>query len=197
MRLLPSLIVGAVLMAFPSQISLAADLGAGTGVAPVTETYDEIAYLRRQAVLLMIRSTFDVVDYELLEDELASEVRRLGARGPTDNDVAALDRNLLMEGGYYLVSLRYLTMLGGAIWPGDKSEAVYANDTLVKLDTLEQELVEAVASRADPLPIFEEAQRLLVLTEGLTEVEPENDRFASRDAMVDQALADYGPRSST
>lgn len=174
-----------------------ADLGAGAPTTRVTQAYDEEAYLDRFAVLLMIRSTFDVVDHDLLEDELASETRRLGADGPGDFDEATLDRNLLMEGGYYLVSLRYLTQLGGALWPDDKPESTYTNDALVTLDALEQRLVDAVASREDPLPIFEDAQRLLTLTEGLIEVEPENDRFADRDALVDRVLAEFGPRSST
>ncbi len=178
-------------------VSLAADLGAGAVTAPVTAVHDETDYLERYAVLMMIRSTFNVVDHDVIEDELASETRRLGAGGPSDFDQATLDRDLLMEGGYYLVSLRYLTQLGGAIWPDDKPEATYANDALVTLDALEQRLIDAVAERADPLPIFQDAQKLLVLTEGLTEVEPQNDRFAGRDTLVETAITDFGPRSST
>lgn len=154
-------------------------------------------HLARHAVLLMIRASFDVLPRDEVFDELAAEARRLGVNGPGEYDLARLDRDLLAEGSYYLVSLRYLAALGGAIWPAGRPERLYVNDTLVRLEALQEQLIEAVATRADPLPILQEAQAIHGLTEGLTEITPPLDYFGGRDELVEQVLADHGPRTST
>lgn len=155
------------------------------------------AYLRRQAVLMMIRATFDVVPHDEVRGELAAEARRLGAAGPSEYDLDRLDRDLLAEGSYYLVSLRYLALVGGAIWPADRPERFYVSDALVRLEALQEQLMEAVETRADPLPILREAQAIHALTEGLAEVPEELDYFVRRDAIVEEVLATHGPRTST
>jgi hypothetical protein len=154
-------------------------------------------YLQRYAVLLGIRATFDVIPQDAVLDELIAEVDRLGGAGPTEGDLVALDGDLLAEGSYYLVSLRYLVLGGGAAWPAGSDDTALANDSVIALDALEDALVDTVANRADPLPILEEAQHILSLTEGYDETPGERDRFAGRNELVEAVVADYGPQTST
>jgi hypothetical protein len=203
-KLLLALAISLPLLA-TARSPLAADMGASEPGAAATageaEPVDAVAaldaYLRRHAVLLMIRASFDVVPHGQVVDELAAEARRLGANGPSEHDLARLDRDLLAEGSYYLVSLRYLATVGGAIWPADRPERFYVNDALVRLEALQERLIEAVETRADPLPVLSEAQAIHALTEGLAEVPEELDYFARRDAIVEEALVTDGPRADT
>src|SRR5690606_2420898 len=123
---------------------------------------------------------------------LERAAKTLGPAGPSESQLARLDRDLLAEGSYYLVSLRYLTEAGGAAWPGGRPESSYVFDALVTLDALLDRLIEAVNERADPLAIFVEGQRVLALTEGFLRVPPQLDRFGDRDAMVTRVLARHG-----
>jgi nucleotide-binding universal stress UspA family protein len=180
----------------------AADLRATPALppAPEGEAVNSAAaassYLRRYAVLQGIRATFQVIGEDAVLDELIAEVDRLGAVGPTEADLISLDGDLIAEGSYYLVSLRYLILGGGAAWPaGD--ERTFVNDSLTELSFLEDALIDTVAHRADPLPILERAQDILSLTEGFDETPGERDRFAGRNELVDAVIADYGPRTST
>lgn len=146
-------------------------------------------YLDRLAVLLMIRATFDVVDPQDIGPALADAARAIGGGTATAEASATLDRELLTEGGYYLVSLRYLALVGGAAWPDDRSEATYQRDAVFELEGLEAALVDSVAARRDPLPVLLAAQHILGLTEGYTDLPAEMDRFGNRDALVAAALA--------
>jgi len=178
-----------VVLALPIR---AADLRAGPP-AFLAEDAGEAAedYLRRRAVLLMIRATFDLLLDEDVPRELAADITRIGAAGPSEGQSALLDRDLLAEGSYYLVSLRYLAETGGAVWPGDRPESSYTNDALVMLDGLQDRLIDAINERTDPLPIFEEAQTILALTEGFSRVPASLDHFGGRDSIVEEVLADH------
>lgn len=154
-------------------------------------------YLENQALLLMIRATFDVVERDAIGDVLKATARQLSDRGPSADDMHELNRTLLSEASYYIVSLRYVTLVGGAAWPGDRPESSYANDALVLLDGLERDLGAAIDSDADPLPILLRLQQLWLLSEGLKDVPPERDMFAGRDALVDAALAALDTRASS
>jgi hypothetical protein len=155
---------------------------------PVLEAESAPDYLDRLAVLLMIRATFDVVEPDAIRPELAAAAKAIGEGTAPAEASATLDRELLTEGGYYLVSLRYLALVGGAAWPDDRSEATYERDSVNELEGLEAALIDSVAARRDPLPVLLSAQHILGLTEGYTALPPELDRFADRDALVDAAL---------
>lgn len=195
-------IVTGVVLPAPFPVA-AADPGAGA--PPPISAPDEAAigsealddYLRRRAVLLMIRSTFNLLLPADVPRVLAADVRRIGAAGPSEEESLQLDNDLLAEGSYYLVSLRYLAETGGAVWPSDRPESSYANDSLVELDALQDQLIEAIEQRADPLPILQEAQAILALTEGFTKTPASLDRFADRDAIIEDVLAKHGPRTKT
>jgi hypothetical protein len=148
-------------------------------------------------VLLLLRARFDVIPRGQVPDVLAAEARRIGAAGPNAVDLEQLDRDLLAEGSYYIVSLRYLAQLGGAVWPDDRPERFYVNDALVKLDALQLRLLQAVESREDPLPIFLQLQEIDAQTEGYIELPRERDWFSGRDQLVKDVLSADGPRART
>lgn len=178
-----------------------ADFGASLP-ANLVRPADEAAtidFARREAVLLLVRQTFTLLDTAGVVRELAASNvrRRIGQRAPAEAEHLALDRGLLAEGSYYLVSLRYLILAGGAAWPADRPARSYDNDAIVKLDALQKRLFEAVATRADPLPIFLEAQEIWALTEGYKEVPEQLDVFGHRDELVEMATEDAVPHART
>ncbi|HWA18794.1 MAG TPA: hypothetical protein VG757_07330 [Devosia sp.] len=146
-------------------------------------------YLDRLAVLLMIRSTFDVVEPDSIGPTLAEAAKAIGEGMAPAESSETLDRELLTEGGYYLVSLRYLALAGGAAWPDDRSEASYMRDSVNELEGLEAALIDSVMARRDPLPVLLAGQHIYGLTEGYATLPAEMDRFAGRDALVEAALA--------
>lgn len=154
-------------------------------------------YLKRRAVLLLIRSQFDVVPRGQIQDVLAADAQRLGGAGPSPGDADALDRDLLAEGSYYLVSLRYLIQGGGAAWPHDRAGEAYDEATLIRLDFLLERLFAAVKTRADPLPVFLEAQEIQALTEGFKTAPDNWAVFSDRDRLVAQVIANHGPVART
>ena len=172
---------------------VAADMGAGGPALAEAQRETPDGYLRRRAVVLMIRATFNLLLEEDVPRILAETIERMGAAGPSEEDSARLDRELLTEGSYYLVSLRYLIEFGGALWPSDRPESLYVTGTLATLDLLQDQLIEAVEARADPLPILERAQAILALTEGYVDVPETLNRFDGRDAVVEEVLAEHGP----
>jgi hypothetical protein len=153
-------------------------------------------FLQRHAVLLMIRATFNILAYDDVEPTLIVEVQQIARSGPTARQAEALDRSLLTEGSYYLVSLEYVVRAGGAAWPSDRLASNYDNDSLVLLEALKDRLLVSIDERSDPLPIFVEAQRIMALTNGQTSVPPAEDQFGRRDLIVERAL-DYAPWTLT
>lgn len=182
------------LMALGASGAAAADIGGrGSKASPEMARH----YLNNQTLLLMVRATFDVVERDDIDADMLVIAKRLGPSGPSQEAIEALDRTLLAEASYYLVSLRYTTLVGGAVWPDDKPEDTYENDAIVRLDALERQLDDAIATGHDPLPILEQLQRLWLLSEGMMDVPPERDMFAGRDEIVTRALAAQTPRENT
>jgi hypothetical protein len=178
--------------------AVAADLGGG-GTPPAADGAPQATrhYLENRTTLLMVRATFDVVDREDIEADIVAEARRIGTDGPSLEAMAALDRTLLAETSYFIVSLRYLTLVGGAVWPPDKPETTYDNDALILLDQLEADADEAIATGADPLPVLQRVQQLWLLSEGLTTAPQGRDVFAGRDEIVAAALAAMASRANS
>ncbi len=169
LRVFLPILTGA-LMAFATATA-AADLG----VAPplTTEKASDQGVetaLSRYLALEMVRATFDVISPEEIKDRLEEELRRWGGVSPSPEATEEIDRQLLAEASYYLVSLSYVVQVGGAAFPDDKSETSYANDTLVRIDSLQRQLVEAIAGGGDIFPILTEAEAIRALTEGYRSV---------------------------
>lgn len=184
--------------AIPAVPTFAADVPARS-VPASPELAEQTArrYVSQRAVLFMIRATYGVVPSVDVPALVADDVRAVGAAGPTYLETAQLQRDLIAEGSYFLISLRYLAESGGANWPGDRAETMYINDAKVTVDALLDRLLDAVAAGDDVLPIMQQADELYSLTEGMRTVEVELDHFADRDQLVDDAFAQVGPRSGT
>ncbi len=191
--LITTLLALMALMALGATLAAAADLGAGGTEAPPDMARH---YLSNQTLLLMVRATFDVVERDDIEAEMVALAQRLGPSGPSQEVIDALDRTLLAEASYFLVSLRYTTLVDGAVWPDDKPEGTYTNDAIVLLESLERQLDDAIATGRDPLPVLQQLQQLWLLSEGMKDVPPERDMFANRDEIVAQALAAQTPREN-
>lgn len=145
--------------------------------------------LSRYLSLEMIRASFDVVPREDLEARVEEEARRWGRKTPTAEMLADIDQELLAEGSYYIVSLSYVVQVGGAVFPHDKSETVYANDTVDRLNTLRRELFAAVANGDDVLPILLEVERTKALTEGNISAPADSGLFIRHDEILTAILA--------
>jgi hypothetical protein len=177
--------VGLLLM----QRTTAADMGvtAAPTKASVTERAAIEAHLERTATLLLVRSIFDVTAAEEVAGLLRQERRYLEDFGITEVAAAKLDADLLAEGSYFIVSLKYLALVGGAIWPEDRAATAYTEEALIELDVLQRELTEAVQTRADPLPIMQRIDRVYWWTEGYDAV-PAGGHFGGRDQLVEQSM---------
>lgn len=154
-------------------------------------------YLKRRAVLLLIRNSFDVVPASQIQVQLSADAEQLKGSGPTAGLADALDRDLLAEGSYYIVALRYLIESDGAAWPQDQPSRVYNQAALIHLEALLDRLFAAIATRSDPLPIFLEAQAIRALTEGYKAIPKNWPRFSERDNLIADVTTTHGPVART
>ena len=187
----------AALLALPAHVQ-AADYSVA---APIAEADDGAvrlkAALSNYLALEMIRATFDVVPREELKDRLLGQAKRWGGVAPSPEAVADIDRQLLAEASYYLVSLSYVVQVGGAAFPDDKAESVYANDTLVRIDSLQRKLPETIEAGGDILPILSEAEQIRALTEGYTEMPADFGVFNEHAAILDEVAAELAKGTQT
>lgn len=177
----------AVLLSFAAHAADAADMDAQTSVnerAPVTLRQALSRYLS----LEMVRATFDVISRDDLADSLKDETARWHGVVPSAAELADIDQQLLAEASYYIVSLSYLVQVGGAVFPDDKAEAVYANDTIVRLEDLRRQLFDDVAAGGDVLPVLSELERIRALTEGYTSIPDGFGVFEQHDRLLDEVL---------
>jgi hypothetical protein len=195
-RVLLSLVTAA-LLAYATAVP-AADLGVRPpDAAEAAGRPDLEPALSRYLALEMVRATFDVVPREDLKAQLEDKARRWGGVAPSPEEAADLDRQLLAEASYYLVSVSYVVQVGGAAFPDDKSEAVYANDTLVRIDSLQRRLADAIADGGDVTPILVEAEEIRSLTEGLTSVPEDLGIFTEHATILAEVMAELSEGTRT
>lgn len=168
----------------------AADLGAGSTVLSSSEAN---AAARRAALsnyvdLLLVRVTFSVLDETEVPFLLQQRLTAWGAGAPAPEEAADIARQVLAEGSYYLVSLRYTIEAGGAIFPDDRSDSVYAKDALVRLDGLERELVARLTSGGEATDLLLAAEAIRALTEGFDSVPPDEAIIGRHDELLQAAL---------
>ncbi|WP_421759895.1 hypothetical protein [Devosia sp.] len=179
----------AMMFSAASASAQAADMAATT---PLPASADVAtlshAYLDRKAVLLQLRVHFDTIEQDDAAQILAQDAKAIAKQGPSLEASSQLDTDLLAEGSYYIVSLKYLIEAGGAVWPTDRAEATYVNDALARLNDLQAQLVASVADGTDPLAVFLALDGVNAWTEGYTDVPADLDFFSGRDALVDAAL---------
>lgn len=187
MRSLLLSVACAVLLALPAA---AADR---TVSVPPTET-DANDRLERQAALsnalslLLVRVTFDVTAIADVEPALEARVASWGLGAPSAGERDEIERQLLAEASYYIVSLRYLIEVGGAAFPADRAETAYANDTLVRLDSLERALGDRLAMHREVADLLEEVEAIRALTEGYVEPAGDFGVFTQHAAMLRRVL---------
>jgi hypothetical protein len=188
-RLLP--LVGVLLLALSiTALPLhAGDLGPTPSEESVPAAVPLREALSRYLSLEMIRATFEVIPRDDLGAVLEDQAARWSIAAPSAAALADLDQQLLTEASYYLVSLSYLVQVGGAVFPGDRAEMVYANDTISKLDDLRRQLVDAIEDGGDVLPVLIEVERIRALTEGYSEVPADFGVFTDHNALLDQVLS--------
>lgn len=178
--------IGALLFALLSSAAIPADLGSTPNVTVEAPRDAEALHgaLSRYLTLQMIRATFDVISRDDLESALRDRLAFWGNRPPAEPALADLDRQLLAEASYYLVSLQYLVEVGGAAFPTDRPESVYANDTLIRLEGLQRELPRRVAAREDIAPLMLEAEKIRALTEGYADIPDEFGIFSALENVL-------------
>jgi len=194
-------IMTALLVALFMALSTAAP-AADLGVTPPAEAVVPSGpalekALSRYLSLQMVRATFDVVPREELKDRLEDQARRWGGVAPSPEAATDMDRQLLAEASYYLVSLSYVVQVGGAAFPTDRSEAVYANDTLVRIDSLQRRLSDAIADGGDVLPILTEAEQIRALTEGFASVPDDFGIFSEHATILAEVVAELAEGTQT
>lgn len=176
-----------VLLAIVVPTASAADLGSQASAsdrAPVTLR----DALSRYLSLEMVRATFDVISRDDLDGALKDELARWGGAAPSSAELADIDQQLLAEASYYIVSLSYLVQVGGAVFPGDKAEAVYANDTISRLEDLRRQLFEDVAAGTSVLPVLSEVERIRALTEGYASMPEGYGVFEQHEQLLDGVI---------
>jgi hypothetical protein len=187
----------AALMALATAVP-AADLGATPPAAAVRASGPELeTALSRYLALEMVRATFDIIPREEIKDRLEQQAHRWGGVAPSPEAAADIDRQLLAEASYYLVSLSYVVQAGGAAFPDDKAESIYANDTLVRIDSLQRQLVDAIADGGDVLPILAAAEDIRALTEGYTSVPDDFGVFNEYAAILAEVAAELAKGTRT
>ncbi len=188
-RLLPLAGVLLVALSLTTLPPRAADLGPTPSEEVVPAALPLHEALSRYLSLEMIRATFDVVPRDELGAILEEQAARWNIAAPSAAALADLDQQLLTEASYYLVSLSYLVQVEGAVFPGDRAEMVYVNDTLSKLDDLRRQLVDAVETGGEVLPVLIEAERIRALTEGYAAVPDDFGVFTQHDRLLDDVLS--------
>lgn len=161
---------------------------------PVVEPSPEFVrdYLKRRALLHIIRATFDV---EAVEDipSLIADDKAAAEKGVSQAVLAELDADLIAEGSYFIVSLEYLVKAGYPAWPEDKPQSTYVNDALAQLDPLPEELVATVQAGGDPIEVLNRAAEVYRWTEGGGDAPTDRANFDARDELVESALSDDPP----
>jgi hypothetical protein len=189
LRTKPFLLLALVVGILWAPASPAADLGASVTLAP-----SEAHSLDRRATtlsnllsLLLVRVTFDVMAIEDVLGRVEDRIIAWGGDHPSDGERDEIERQLLAEASYYIVSLRYLIQVGGAAFPSDRPESDYANDTLVRLDSLERKLFDQIAAHEDVEEIIREVEAIRLLTEGSAEMTSGEGYFAQHQNLLEAA----------
>ena len=145
-------------------------------------------YVEGRALLHLIRATFDVEPLASVKDLVAADAADAIANGVTEQQTRQLQTELVTEGGYFLISLRYLIDAGFPNWPEARSATSYERDARMLLEPLPEQLLATVLANEDPIAIFDTAGQVYWWTEGADESLDGRADFSQRDALVDAAF---------
>lgn len=133
-------------------------------------------------------------DPDSIGKRLQADAARVEEYGIDPHDDEMLDESLLAEGSYYIVSLRYVVAVQGAVWPSDRGDATYARDATVRLADLQHQWLGSVRSHGDLVATLREVDQINAWTEGYASVPPSLDHFAKFDALVEAAMQSISAR---
>jgi hypothetical protein len=182
------LAVFALVLAFGHLPSGGADLGSFPVDPVFTDEATVSSYLSRRAVIYEIRRSFDVITEEEMTDALRGDASSALASGVTKEALAQTEDDLLAEGGYFIVSLRYLVISGFPAWPEDRPASTYKLDSLAILGPLLRQFRSSIDEGSDGAGVLSSAAQVYWWTEGEREVRGERANFDNIDARVSNAI---------
>jgi len=141
-----------------------------------------------RAVLYSLRAAFDVIESRDIPGLLQIDRAQLVSSDRASRESGAVREDLLAEGSYYIVSLRYLVEFGGANWPANRSGAEYERDAANLLETLQGQWLDAVLNNGDPLTILRQVDLINAWTQGYAILPAELDHFGDIESLVAQAM---------
>ena len=165
--------------------TFAADMSAN--ISPPLQAIDLISALRTHAEIYLLRAAFDAGDPERISAQLRADRRELET-GRADETL--FEQTLQAEASYYLVSLRYLNVAGGANWPADRDASAYEADVAERLDALQVALFRDFESGKDVAPVLRELDVINAWTEGELTPSGSLEHFAGLEGLVSDALKD-------
>lgn len=120
------------------------------------------------------------------------------ARAAPDGLLAGtLEDDLVTEISYYLVSLRYLIAVGGAVWPADRPDSDYVNDALVHLDAVKSAVLSDEFVRTiDPIDLLQKLEAVYWWTNGEATI-PVGESLAEQAAGLVDGLLQRQPLQAT
>lgn len=150
--------------------------------AVATETY-----LERRWLLLQTRMLLQKIKPPVIAETLAADAQRIGTRGPSMAEVAVLDGDLAIETAAYVDMVEKRIRGGDTKWPADRPAVQQANEALIELEFIRQELKEARAKKRDEQPAMARAGMILMRSAGQPPM-PGFEPFAGRDLAVNLAM---------
>jgi hypothetical protein len=146
------------------------------------------SYLSRRAVIYEIRRSFDVITEEEMTDALYADAAVTLSGGVTEEAFAQTEDDLLGEGGYFIVSLRYLVISGFPAWPDDRPASTYKLDSLAVLAPLLRQLRTSIEAGSEASDVLASAAQVYWWTEGERQPRAEKANFDQIDARVTEAI---------
>jgi hypothetical protein len=179
----------ALVLAFGSLPASGADLGSQPVDPGVSNEATVRSYLSRRAVIYEIRRSFDVITEDEMTEALHADAAEALASGVTEETLADTEDDLLGEGSYFIVSLRYLVISGFPAWPEDRSANTYKLDSLAILAPLLRQLRTSIEAGSEASDVLASAAQVYWWTEGQRQPRAEKANF-DIDARVSDAIAD-------
>jgi hypothetical protein len=184
------LAVFALVLVFGSLPVGGADLGSQPVDPGVSNEATVLSYLSRRAVIYEIRRSFDVITEDEMTDALQADAADALASGIAEEAVAETEDELLGEGSYFIVSLRYLVISGFPAWPEDRSANTYKLDSLAILAPLLRQLRTSIEAGGEASDVLTSAAQVYWWTEGERQPRAEKANFDHIDSRVSEAIED-------
>jgi hypothetical protein len=171
------------LLPLPAQAQVAPPRGASEQFGEQLAGTQE--YLERRWLVLILRDMVSKNTSGNSYTTLQADARRLGTRGPSAQDWTTLDADLARAIDAYLDDMEAQVRGGKAKWPQDRPRTGYDNSALIMIESIRVHAKDAVAKRADPMPVLMRANKLNNWLQGNQQF---YNYFFGRDEAVEGAL---------